>query len=534
MNRQNTAFLPSTFGGFGQQQCTTSVFGERPFGDNLFGSGSSSSPFSNVPSSSNNRGLFGSGSSAFPPQPQTSGIFGSSCGSAHTQQPAAGFFNSSSSATQPQNGGLFSNLNKSNLSNISTSSAPSTGLFSSGSNASEISVINNHPIGAALNTLENRNPPSQHLSTNSSSQLSGASELFNLPSRPAPARSPTPTNSNRKRRTPTRRVRLPTTAPATLSSDGCEESQTHTANTSSTAEATSSPPTETSQQTSITLANLPVLDIAAEGSPAQAQQHQRAESVSEAPLSRNLDSENLSSANEDEIESDSANLLSAGQDTAPASVEAAIVTDTTVDSSLTPASASNTLPSSNKHSESVSTLTNVPSTAGSQPQTSSETIQHPEITEDDPASLERVETASDDSYSSARAEQEPRVDISSLASPEITTQPEATVNIPPTVIASSESSAFNQRHQELNHTRTSPLSRVFDFNSMPNTLETPAISHKEVRGDKWSTLLRRIKRYRTHPDMPGRSFTYLQREREDQVLKLIEGILDLAEAGRII
>ena len=429
---------------------------------------------------------------------------------------------------------MFSNLNNSNLSNISTSSAPSTGLFSSGNNASETSVINNPPIGAASNTFENRNPPSQHLSTNSSSQLPGASGLFNLPSRPALARSPTPTNSNRERRTPTPRVRLPTTVPATFSSDGYEESQTHTANTSSTAEATSSPPKETSQQTSITLANLPVLDTAAEGSPTQAQQHQRAESVSEAPLSRNLDPENLSSANEDEIESDSASLLSASQDTAPTSIEAAIVTDTTVDSSLTPTSASNTLPSSNEHSGSVSILTNVPSTAGSQQQTSSETIQHPEITEDDPASLERVEAASDDSYSSARAEQEPRADISSLSSPEMTTQPEATVNIPPTVTASGESSAFDQRHQELNHTRTSPLSRVFDFNSIPNPLETLAISHNEVGGDKWSTLLRRIKRYRTRLDMPGGRFTYLQRERENQVLKLIEGVLDLAEAERAI
>ena len=113
----------------------------------------------------------------------------------------------------------------------------------------------------------------------------------------------------------------------------------------------------------------------------------------------------------------------------------------------------------------------------------------------------------------------------------MTTQVEATVNIPPTVIASS---AFHQRHQELNHTPTSPLSRVFDVNSMPNPLESPAISHNEVRGDKWSTLLQRIERYRTQLDMPGGRFIYLQREREDQVLKLIEGVLDLAEAGRAI
>ena len=530
MNRQNTAFLPSTLGGFGPQQGTTSVFSERLFGDNLFGSGSSSSPFSNVPSSSNNRSLFGSGNSAFPPQPQTNGVFGSSSRSAQTQQPAAGLFNSSSLASQPQNGGLFSNLNDRNVSNVPASSAPSTGLFSYGNSASEISVINNPPIGAASNTLENRNPPSQHLSTNSSSQVFGVGNLLNLPSRSAPARSSTPTNSNGERRTPTPRVRLPTTVPATLSSDGCNESQTHIANTSSTAKATSSPPTETSQQTSIPLAHLPVLDTAAEGSPTQAQQHQRAEPMSEAPLSRNLDPEDLSSANEDEIESDSANLLPSGQETAPASTEAAIVTDTTVDSSLSLASASNTLSSSNGYGESLSTSTNVPSTARSQAQTSSETTQHPEITEEGPDFLETVEIASDDSYLSARAESEPRVDLSSLVSPEMTTQPEATVNIPPTGTASSDSSAFNQRHQKLNQTHTSPSSRVFDSNSIPNPSETPAVSHNEVRGDNWSRLLRRIQIYRTRLDMPGGIFTYLQREREYQVLKLIEGVLNLAEA----
>ena len=530
MNRQNTAFLPSTLGGVGHQQGTTSASSERLFGDNLIDSGPSSSPFSNVPSSSNNRSLFGSGNSAFPPQPQTSGAFGSSSGSAQTQQPAAGFFSSSSSAIQPQSRGLFSYLNDSNVSNISTSSTQSTGLSNYGNSASEISVINNPPIGAASNTLENRNPPSQHLSTNSSSQLFGASNLLNLPSRPAPARSSTPTNRNGERRTPTPRVRLPTTVPATLSSDGCEESQTHTASSSSTAQATSSTPTETSQQTSIPLAHLPVLDTAAEGSLAQAQQHQRDESMSEAPLPRNLDPEDLSSANEDEIESDSANLLPSGQETEPASTEATFVTDTKVDSSLTLASASNTLSSSDGHSESVSTSTNVPSTAGSQAQTSSETTQHPEITEERPDFLETVEIASDDSYSSARAESEPRVDLSSLVSPEMTTQPEGTFNIPPTGTASSESSAFNQRHQELNQTHTSPSSRVFDSNSIPIPLETPAISHNEFRGDNWSTLLRRIQIYRTRLDMPGGIFTYLQREREYQVLKLIEGVLNLAEA----
>ena len=368
MNRQNTAFLPSTFGGFGQQQGTTSAFGKIPFGDYLFASGSSSSPCSNVPSSSNNRGLFGSGSSAFPPQPQTSGIFSSSGGSAQIQQPAAGFFSSSSSATQPQNGGLYSNLNHSNLNSISTSSAPSTELFSSGNNASKYqsSII----------------LPLEQLRTLWETAIHRVSILAPI----APSSSLEPANSSISRVHQLQHglLLLPTaierdahqhqefdSPPLSQLLSLAMESQTQTANTSSTAEATSSPPTETSQQTSITLANLPVLDTAAEGSPTQAQQYQKAESVSEALLSRNLDLENLSSADEDEIESDSANLLSSGQDTGLASIEATIVTDTTIDSSLTLASASNTLPSTNEHSESVSTLTDVPSTAGSQPQTSS-------------------------------------------------------------------------------------------------------------------------------------------------------------------